>query len=245
MVVSGHLQLNQTNHFQFLQPFEFNQILQVFELGKYGTNQTLFEIVFGLTLPAPFHSTLSPGPLSHSCLHSNPRRNPKLARTWPCRPCLNHAAHPLFSFLLHTGPGAQTRHSTSLATPSNATTMNDDDHRRRSRAQIGQHAARVAHAHATDTLWPRAVSPAQASPGPSLDALSIAVPPRTRQTRARHEPWPAAAGDDERIPPQPRTCTEAMQPNQTPPDRAVTAKRIASIRIASIRITVPRPRLSH
>ena len=29
MVVSGHLQLNQTNPFQFLEPFEFNQILQV------------------------------------------------------------------------------------------------------------------------------------------------------------------------------------------------------------------------
>ena len=39
MVVSGLLQLNQTNHFQFLKPLELNQILQEFELGKYGTNQ--------------------------------------------------------------------------------------------------------------------------------------------------------------------------------------------------------------
>jgi hypothetical protein len=39
MVVSGHLQLNQTHYFQILKSLELNQILQEFELGKYGTNQ--------------------------------------------------------------------------------------------------------------------------------------------------------------------------------------------------------------
>ena len=46
MVVSGHSQLNQTNHFQIWNLIELNQILQEIELGKYGINSTLFEIVF-------------------------------------------------------------------------------------------------------------------------------------------------------------------------------------------------------
>jgi hypothetical protein len=135
MVVSGHLQLNQTHHFQFLNPYELNQILQVFELSNYGTNSNTISNSDLAKSTAPSHSNFSPGPLSHSCLHSNPRKNPKVTRTWPCRPCLNHAAPPLFSFLFTTGPGAQTRHSTSLATPSNATATSNADHRRISRAQ--------------------------------------------------------------------------------------------------------------
>ena len=39
IILSGHLQLNQTHTFQILQPYEFNQTLQEFELDKYGTNQ--------------------------------------------------------------------------------------------------------------------------------------------------------------------------------------------------------------
>ncbi|KAK1606837.1 hypothetical protein QYE76_030510 [Lolium multiflorum] len=79
----------------------------------------------------------------------------------------------------------------------------------------------------TDTPWPPVAPTLCATPGPPASTLSIAVPPQTRRTRARHEPWPAADGDDERIPPQPRTCTEATRPNPTPPDHAVASKRLA------------------
>ena len=56
MVVSGHSQLNQTNHFQIWNLIELNQILQEIELGKYGINSTLFEIVFwNCSIIAHFH----------------------------------------------------------------------------------------------------------------------------------------------------------------------------------------------
>jgi hypothetical protein len=72
MFVSGHLQLNQTNHFKILEPFELNQIWQSFANCNYGANQTLFKIVFWPNLRHHLTPTC-PLALSLPCQHGNPR----------------------------------------------------------------------------------------------------------------------------------------------------------------------------